>query len=74
MKNKIVISILLVITLLNMGFSAFLWKQNKELQSDVSTISSNLYRLDFDALEKIKSNDADTVQSDDCGTTWMNPC
>ena len=74
MKNKILFSIFAIISLVNIGFSAYLFKQNKDLQSDISNISYQLLRLDFDALENIKSKESSEGSSDDCGTTWMNPC
>lgn len=75
MKNKVIISIFLIITLLNIGFSAYLWKQNKELQSDVSAISSTLDRLDLDALEKIQTPQKEFDAEKDCGTgMWDLPC
>ncbi|ENV46807.1 hypothetical protein P255_00957 [Acinetobacter brisouii CIP 110357] len=73
MKNKIIPILFFALILINIGFSAYLWKQNKELKSDISNISSELMRLDLDALEKIKSKNSGVVSSGECGS-WINPC
>lgn len=75
MKIKFILIIISIFFLLNFGFSAYLWNQNKELQSDVSNISYELERLDFEALEKIRSDNSETTADDDCASAWWgDPC
>jgi hypothetical protein len=75
MKTKIIISVLALLVLGNICFSMFLLKENRELSSDISTINEQLYRLDLDALEKIKTQPKDFDVSEDCGSgTFQIPC
>lgn len=52
MKNLTIV--LCLICLINLGFTMYLYFENKGLKSDISNVESTLYKLDIEALEKIK--------------------
>lgn len=72
---KIIFGLFAVFLLINAGFSFYLYKQNSELQSDVSAITGQLYKLDLEALENIKSKPKEFNAQEDCGSgMWQLPC
>ena len=75
MKTKLVIPILAILLMINLCFSAYLFKQNNDLSSELSSLNSQIYRLDIDELEKIKSKPKEFDAQEDCGTgMWQLPC
>lgn len=74
-KIKILFGIFAVLFLINTAFSLYLFKQNSELKSDISTINQQLYKLDLEALEKIKSEPKEFNFEEDCGSGALQiPC
>lgn len=74
-KIKILFGIFAVLFLINTAFSLYLFKQNSELKSDISTIDQQLYKLDLEALEKIKSEPKEFNFEEDCGSGALQiPC
>lgn len=75
MKTKLVIPILAILLMINLCFSAYLFKQSNDLSSELSSLNSQIYRLDIDELEKIKSKPKEFDAQGDCGTgMWQLPC
>ena len=61
--------------MINLCFSAYLFKQSNDLSSELSSLNSQIYRLDIDELEKIKSKPKEFDAQEDCGTgMWQLPC
>lgn len=60
---------------MNAVFIFYLFKENSELKSNVSSINHQLYRLDLEALEKIKSEPKEFNFDEDCGSGMLQiPC
>ena len=75
LKVKILFSVFTVLFLINIVFSFYLFKKNSELESNVSSINHQLYRLDLGALEKIKSEPKEFNFDEDCGSGMLQiPC
>jgi hypothetical protein len=52
MKNLVIF--LSLLCFINLGFSGYLYFENKKLKDDVSNLESTLTKLDIEALEKIR--------------------
>ena len=75
LKIKILFSIFTILFLINAVLIFYLFKKNSELQSNVSSINNQLYRLDLGALEKIKSEPKEFNFDEDCGSGMLQiPC
>ncbi|MQZ31093.1 hypothetical protein F4U02_08815 [Acinetobacter haemolyticus] len=75
MKTKFSQTFFAVLIILNLCFSLYLYKENRELSSDISSIHHKLNGLDFEALEKIKSKPQEYNAVKDCGSgMWQVPC
>ena len=75
LKIKILFSIFTILFLINAVFIFYLFKENSELKSNVSSINHQLYRLDLEALEKIKSEPKEFNFDEDCGSGMLQiPC
>lgn len=75
LKIKILFSIFTILFLINAVLIFHLFKENSELKSNVSSINHQLYRLDLEALEKIKSEPKEFNFDEDCGSGMLQiPC
>ncbi len=75
LKIKILFSIFTILFLINAVLIFYLFKENSELKSNVSSINHQLYRLDLEALEKIKSEPKEFNFDEDCGSGMLQiPC
>ena len=75
LKIKILFSIFTILFLINAVLIFYLFKENSELKSNVSSINHQLYRLDLEALEKIKSEPKEFNFHEDCGSGMLQiPC
>ena len=75
LKIKILFSIFTILFLINAVLIFYLFKENSELKSNVSSINNQLYRLDLGALEKIKSEPKEFNFDEDCGSGMLQiPC
>ena len=75
LKIKILFSIFTILFLINAVLIFYLFKENSELKSNVSSINHQLYRLDLGALEKIKSEPKEFNFDEDCGSGMLQiPC
>lgn len=70
---KIMIFASLLFSISNMIVSFYLWDQLSTAKSEISYLESELYRLDIEALEKIKSEKTDNF---DCSSSssgdWLS--
>jgi hypothetical protein len=57
MKQKILISFLFIMLLVNSGLIFTLWKKSQSHDQDIGYIENKVDRLDIEALEKIKSKE-----------------
>ncbi len=75
LKIKILFSIFTILFLINAVLIFYLFNENSELKSNVSSINHQLYRLDLEALEKIKSEPKEFNFDEDCGSGMLQiPC
>lgn len=75
LKIKILFSIFTILFLINAVLIFYLFKENSELKSNVNSINHQLYRLDLEALEKIKSEPKEFNFDEDCGSGMLQiPC
>lgn len=73
MKQKILISFIFIMMLVNSGLLFLLWKQSESNKQDIGYIENKVDRLDIDALEKIKSKDESNNNICD-GTNYYLNC
>lgn len=73
MKQKIIIALLCLVSLVNAGLIYMLWSQQQVNSRNIGFLENKVDRLDIDALENIKSEKTDEI---DCSSStsgdWLH--